>query len=131
MNQSVALWLSFGQVARHAKQFTSQMRCLLRAKTTFETGLRRCPMSGRFVELRYPSSGEYDSQSPIALRFGRSNHEATPKQGFKRSNEGRSVHHHRFGQLGHRQIRTTTQRFEDAELRGRDAGLRQMTLIEL
>lgn len=131
MNKSVALGLSFGQVARHAKQFTSQMRCLLLAKTAFETGLRCCPMSSRFVELRQSSSGEYDSQPPIALRFGRSKHEAAPEQGFKRSNEGRSVHHHRFGQLGHRQIRTATQCSEDAELRWRDADLRQMTLVKL
>ncbi|MGF6759465.1 hypothetical protein P3T16_006897 [Paraburkholderia sp. GAS42] len=131
VNQFVALWLPFGQFARHAEQFTSQMSCLLLPKVTFETGLRSCPVSGRFVKLRAPSPREHDPQSPIALLFGRSNHQSTPEQGLKRPNESRSVHHHRLGQFSHSQIRTTTQRPENAELRGRDADLGQMTLVKL
>jgi hypothetical protein len=88
-------------------------------------------VSSRFVELRRPSPGEYDAQPPIALPFGGSNHQSAPEQGFKRPDESRSVHHHRLGQFGHGQIRATTQDPENAELRGRDAGLGQMTLIEI
>ncbi|MGF6597773.1 hypothetical protein P3T23_002490 [Paraburkholderia sp. GAS448] len=131
MNQFVALGLPFGQVGRHAEKFTTQMSCLRLPKALLEAGLRSCPVSSRFVELRRPSPGEYDAQSPLALPFGRSNHQSTPEQGFKCPNEGRSVHHHRLGQFSHSQIRTTTQRPENAELRGRDADLGQMTLVEL
>jgi hypothetical protein len=130
VNQFVALWLPFGQLARHAEQFTSQMSCLLLPKATFEAGLRSCPVSGRFVKLRRPSPGEDDAQSPIALPLGRGSHQATPEQGFKRPNESRSVHHHRLGQFSHSQIQTTTQDPENAELRGRDADLGQMTLVK-
>jgi hypothetical protein len=131
VNQFVTLWLPFGQVSRHAEQFTTQMSCLLLPKATFEAGLCSCPVSSRFVKLRRPSAGEYDAQSPIALSVGRSSHEFTPEQGFKRPNESCSVHHHCFGQLSHSQIRTTAQRPENAELRGRDAGGGHITLVKL
>lgn len=104
---------------------------MLLPKATFEAGLRSCPVSGRFVKLRSPSPGEYDAQSPIALLFGRSNRQSTPKQRFKRPNESRSVHHHRHGQFSHSHFRTTAQRPENAELRGRDTDLGQMTLVKL
>jgi hypothetical protein len=131
VHQFVALWLPIGQVARHAKQFASQMSGLLRPKTTFEAGLRSCPVSNRLVKLRRPPTREYDPQSPIALPFGRSRHKAAPVQRLKCPHQGRSVHHHRPGQLGHRQARTAAQRPENAELRWRDAGLGQITLVKL
>lgn len=131
VNQFVALWLPFGQIARHAEQFVTQMSCLLLPKAMFEAGLRSCPVSSRFVKLRKPSPGEYDAQSPIALPFRRGSHQSTPEQGFKQPDESRSVHHHRLGQFSHSQIRATTQGPENAELRGRDAHLGQMTLVKL
>ncbi len=131
VHQFVALCLAFGQVARHAEQFISQISCLLLAKATFEAGLRSCPVRRRFLMLRRPFPGEYDAQSPVALPFSRCGHQGTPEQGLKRPDESRSVHHHRLGQFGHGQIRTTAQCPENAELRGRDAGLGQVVLVKL
>jgi hypothetical protein len=104
VNRLIALWLPFGQIARHAEQFASQMSCLLLPKALLEYGLRGCPVSGSFVKLRGPSRGQFDAQPPISWPVSRSGHESTPKQGFKRPDESRSVHHHRLGQISHRQI---------------------------
>jgi hypothetical protein len=131
MHEFVVFLLPYRPVARHAEQFASQMSCLLLPKATFEAGLRSCPVSRRFAQLGQASPGEYDAQSSIALLFGGSNHEATAEQRFEYPHESRSVHYHRFSQLDHRQFRTTTQRAENAELRGRDADLGQMTLVKL
>ena len=131
VHQFVALWLPIGHVVRHAEQFALQMNGLLRPKATFEAGLRGCPVSGRFVKLRQPAAREYDSQPPIVLPFGGNCHKTAPEQGLKCPHQSRSVHHHRLGQLNHRQARIAAQGPENAELRGRDAGLRQMTLVKL
>lgn len=131
VHKFVALWLPIGHVVRHAEQFALQMHGLLRPKATFKAGLSSCPMSGCFVKLRQPAAREYDSQSPIVLPCCGNCHKSAPEQGLKCPHQSRPVHHHRLGQLGHRQTRTVAQRAEDAELRGRDAGLGQMTLVKL